>query len=209
MASRSDDFNRTAVPPGVPSDGGSAWVVDAGTWGCGFDGTSGRFVGYADDTGATDMVMSLDCGTADQTTSALLVQQPGNSGVTCRVTDASNYYVWLVLLGGTTRLYKVVAGTFTSLGDGSLTAGAGDTLVLAVSGTSLVGKVNGATAISVTDSAITTGNRGGLFASGGGFAYFDTFALTVAGGGATPRSLFRQANLALGAGGSFYSNPLT
>ncbi len=29
------------------------------------------------------------------------------------------------------------------------------------------------------------------------------------GGGTTPRSLFRQANLTLGSGGSFFSNPLT
>lgn len=86
--------------------------------------------------------------------------------VAARVTGFDNCYlygrghgVW----GGSTtvyRLWKVVAGTPTDLGAGSIALAAGDDIKISAQGTTIKGFVNGVEDISVTDSSLTGGDFG-------------------------------------------------
>jgi hypothetical protein len=193
MANRSDNFNRTADPPGTPSDGGSAWVEYGSTsWGTGFDGTSGRTVLYDN---STDTTIALECGDADHTAEVIVVQVPGGgAGLVVRVTDNDNYYLFDCPFAGNSRIYKKVAGSYTLLQNGSIAIAAGDTISFQVSGANpctLTGKVNGVTSATTTDSDHDTATKAGCrCTNSAGFVFYDDFAITVAGApAATPKRL--------------------
>lgn len=91
-----------------------------------------------------------------------------------------------------TKLYKMVTGTYTSLASGTSVASSdGDVLYVSANGSTITTKNNGTTTHTVTDTAVTTGQRGGLglipqsvagapFGSSGGTAgaiIFDTFEM--------------------------------
>jgi len=80
----------------------------------------------------------------------------------------------------TARLFKCVAGTFTSLGTLVEARSAGDVCRCECNGSSISNKINGTTKIGpITDTAITggvrTGIRAGGFSSVGNTAIFDSF----------------------------------
>jgi hypothetical protein len=85
-----------------------------------------------------------------------------------RVQDANNMY--LLRYGTTMTIYKRVAGTWTSLGNTSVTingntSGApwlGDTVTFGIIGNTLTAKVNGVTKLTVTDSSISATGKAGI-----------------------------------------------
>lgn len=100
-------------------------------------------------------------------------------GVICRAADANNYYAFGVnpnAFGGagtTYRLWKVVAGSPTSLGTGTGTAASGDTFYIEAQGTTIKGFANGVEKVSVTDSDLSGGNFGLVVYSTAAAARFD------------------------------------
>lgn len=62
----------------------------------------------------------------------------------------------------TVVISKIVTGTVTTLSSTSVTWAQGDTLRFEANGSTLIALQNGASRLSITDTAITTGTRGGI-----------------------------------------------
>jgi hypothetical protein len=88
------------------------------------------------------------------------------SGPSCRFSASAHtsyYYAQITRpSAGNNRLDKVVAGTMTNLGGAGAANADGDLLQVSATGSSLVGKKNNVTQITVTDTAISSGTRGGI-----------------------------------------------
>ena len=109
--------------------------------------------------------------------------------VCCRMDASAQTYYRFRAQWNTDQVWleKVVAGTPTILaGPTAATQGSTTVLRLEVNGTSLVGKVDGAEAITVTDSAITTGTRTGFGSSSSGSSNSDNFEAGDIGAPAGP-----------------------
>lgn len=197
MANRSDTFDRadSTTALGTPSDGGSDWVADTGTWGIATN--RGRNVG-----GASNEVARLAGAAAVVNVKAdFPTLAGGDCGLTCRSADGSNY--WFIRIRTSTSqllLRKVVAGTFTTeQTTGSITTANDDTWELDVdsandyrvyrtpSGGSRV-QVN-TTYAGGTNLASNTGV--GLYAQSDNGSRWDNFVATdpAAGGGGSPKRL--------------------
>lgn len=102
----------------------------------------------------------------DHYSQGVIVNCTNFHGIAARVTDYNNCYVFGIAstyFGGsssTYRIWKVVAGTYTSLGTGTATRATSDVLKIEANGTAIKGYVNGVEDVSVTDSSITTGDFG-------------------------------------------------
>lgn len=177
MANRADTFNRSdsSTALGTPSDGGSAWVVVAGTWGV-ISNT-----GYCPTDSGSQNIAYLECSEADGTV-AVDVTTLGFAGITFRYSDSSNYWL-LVESGGDLLLYKNVAGSFTQVGGTAFGVGTARYSV-DLSGSSITVRANGGSAlITGTDSHNSTATKHGLRTYSSTAARFDNFDFTGTGGG--------------------------
>jgi hypothetical protein len=168
-----DTFNRadSSSTLGSTTTGSYAWSAVVGTWGISSNAaydvtaTSANHIATIDDTHANGTVAAQLFGSS-----------PVNSGILFRLTDASNFWVWLA--NGT--LYKCVAGSFTSVGSLPLrTPASGDTYSAILNGSSITLKVNGAVYGSATDSFNQSATQHGLLNKGTGNT-FDNFSHTDA-----------------------------
>ncbi len=175
MASRLDNFNRadSALSLGTPSDGGSAWVAAAGTWG--ILTNQGKNI-----SGGTNDIAYLESSASD-----VDIQVIGIGGATsaCRLiaryADANNYLLFRTKAGGWDA-FKNVAGSFTSILDVAGTPVDGDTLKMSLSGSTLRCYVNGVqkgTDVTVSDGQTNT--KHGIASAG----TYDDFSITDTGGG--------------------------
>lgn len=153
-----DSFTRadSAVALGNSDGPGSlAWTSLFDTWGI----SSNQAYNSGALNGAT---AALDVGTPTQSVSADVTCNGGNCYLTARATDSSNLYLAGLNTGALYALYKEVGAGFTLLASSS-TTDTSATLTLSANGTAIALAVNGAPLLSVTDGAITTGNKAGLW----------------------------------------------
>ncbi len=111
MSNRSDNFNRTDTTTniGTPSDGGSAWVQQSGTWGISTN------QGYDSDSGPQKTCV-LEASSADVAVQVTVTVFSANVGLILRAADDSNYLLLSLTNGGAgIEIYKNVSGSFTLL----------------------------------------------------------------------------------------------
>lgn len=141
---------------------GAAWVQVKGTWGT----SSNR--GYCSALGAGNTALcASDSGRVDSIVSCVVPVLAGSYDVAlaARCTDVDNLYLFRAFATGTVlQIYKGVAAVFTQLAQVTFAISAGDTLGFAVQGTTLIGLVNGVQKVTITDGAITSGTKVGMWA---------------------------------------------
>lgn len=152
MTTFSDNFDRADGPVG------SGWVQVSGTWTIASDllspGSSGSTVVLR---AAASMATSDN---AAQITIAATT--PVSQGVWCRGDSTLNNGYVLRSDGTTWALFKVISGTFTSLGTYAAAVAAGDIAKVQAVGSTITGTINGAARITLTDTSVTSGTSVGL-----------------------------------------------
>lgn len=177
MTNRTDDFNRadSAVSLGTPSDGGSAWVAYAGTWGI----NTNR--GYLA-TVTSQSVAALESSVSDIDVQVTAAVNGADYGIVGRLSDNNNYLMGIAGTATNWRLYKRVAGAFTQIGStGGFSPANGDVLKLTFNGSSLNFLVNGVSQVSTTDSFNLTATKHGIRASSDIVVRFDDFSIVGLG----------------------------
>jgi len=154
-----DSFNRADSTTTLgTADTGQVWTVHAGTGG--IETNTGR------NFAASTLVASVDFAATNmvtQVTTSTLPAGSNGTGVAGRLTDGSNFYLAQnQASAGAFEVYKCVGGTFTLLGSVSGGGANGDIVKLVTNGTAISGHRNGVSQVSVTDTAITTGNQAGI-----------------------------------------------
>lgn len=184
MSNRSDDFNRadSTTSVGSPSDGGSGWTVDRGTWGI----STNRVYKNLSGSGSGVPAITLDCG-SDAVTVAVTISVVGVAAVCVRVLDENDLIYGNWDNAGNFKLWKLVAGSPTQIGSTSAgnTVSAGDVLSLTVDASgNLTFKQSGTSKITGTDTTGAGRTRHGLanFASG---TRADDFSITDLASGST------------------------
>lgn len=184
MTNRTDNFNRadTTNNIGTPSDGGSAWVQDSGTWGIQTN------TGYISASPGNNACV-LESSVSNVDVQATLTTSGNKSlGIIVREVDDNNYVV-LVSFNGLT-LYKKVSGTYTSIASASYTFANNDVMKVEADTNNLItGYINGTSKLSATFSGGSTNTRHGLFAGGNIGINFDDFSITALGGATQELSL--------------------
>jgi len=182
VTSRSDNFNRadTTNAIGTPSDGGSAWSVQSGTWGI----ASNR--GYTS-AASTQGTCVLEASSAVVTVQATLATVGGNPGLVVRASDDNNYIVGVYAtgLGPGMAVYKRVASNFIQLGSTYVgTVSANDVMVLDVDASNNIAwKQNGTSRVTAADSHNSTATKHGIRAHEDTTSRFEDFSITDNGGG--------------------------
>ncbi len=182
MASRTDTFNRadSASALGTPSDGGSAWVAQSGTWGI----SSNQ--GY-DVTGGSQETAVLEASASDVDVQVTLVLAGNSEGLIARSAGDNDYLLFVFQTSSNELyLYKRVGGSFTDLNGGAVssTITSTDVFKLSVSGSTVNCYQNGVLKIGpITTTAGQTNTKHGLRAHSSSGARFDTFSITDTGGG--------------------------
>jgi hypothetical protein len=176
MSNRTDTFDRTNTTNniGTPSDGGSAWIQNAGTW------------GIISNTGYQSSSAGQDTCTLEtsESTGAAEVTASGNTlgGVVGRTSDNNNF-ILLYVSGNTMFLFKRVAGSLTQLTSAGITTSLPDTWKLGIdSSNNITGYLNGVSSVTANDSAGSTNTEWGLHSQNDSIRFND-FSFTGAGGG--------------------------
>ena len=150
-----DDFSTNTI---------SSYTVNGGAW-----NISGGVMNHTAVSAAS--LTRNGVSWADGTVSSV-AKEAGNNGLVARWQDNNNYYVAIVRdassasgTPNTIQLYKRVAGTFTSLGTGTIafTRDTLHTVDFVLLGTSLTVKFDGVTKITATDSAISAAGGVGMW----------------------------------------------
>lgn len=158
---------------------GGAISVTGGTQGT-LSGGSAQ-VRAEHDVGSADMFTQVNWtagGASVDSTMGVITRfsSSANTGYLFEVDDFTNFWTFS----------KVVAGTFTQLGSGSLSPGKPILLRLESQGTSHKLYAAGSLITTISDASITTGQRGGLVSynpASGGIVFDDFSTGTLAGGG--------------------------
>jgi hypothetical protein len=171
---RSDNFNRadTTSAIGTPSDAGSAWVQQSGTWGI----SSNQAYESASTVQASCV---LEANAANVSVQATIATLSAAVGIVARAADDNNYLV-ATIVPTQAILYKRVAGSFIQLGATFVGAFSnGDVIKLVVdSGNNITVYQNGVSIITATDSAGSTNTKHGLRANADLTSRFDNFSIT-------------------------------
>jgi len=135
---------------------GPDWTVESGTWGI------SSLKAYCAVSGS-NVVAYRNIGVADYTLSWDATLPSGaDSGVWFRKSDASNAYLLATNPGATPTLFKMQAGSFTSIATGPSVAVTGDHYDIITSGSSIIVKRNGTIIISLTNTFNQTATQVGL-----------------------------------------------
>lgn len=196
MANRSDTFTRadSASALGTPSDAGSDWVADSGTWGI----TTNQ--GYKVATGGGFQIATLECSETEGEAEVTIVLQ-GNAGVIGRAADNNNHILAQVWEGNKIALWKRVSGSYTQLGTTFVgTQSDGDVYLLSIDAAHLITTYqNGVSRRTATDSAGSSNTKWGMMSRDAGTSKtFDDFSFTGAAAGFNP-AWARGANSVIGA----------
>lgn len=182
MSNRMDNFNRAdnTSTMGTPSDGGSDWVADQGTWG--ITGNAGYTVAGAGDN---QCIATLESSLADVSVECKITfVSTTDCGIVGRVADSTNYILVAFRdTGNTIELYTRIAGTFTSLGAYTGSVATGDVIKLTMNGASLEVFQNGISRLTASNGAGSSNTKHGLRQSsdfGSGNTRFDDFSITGA-----------------------------
>lgn len=144
---QSDSFTRanSAVALGTPSDNLAPWEVFSGTWG--ITGNQAYIV-----AGGAQNYAVRDAGVGDCTISVKMTgTSPNTQGMTFRFTSLLANYTLTFADTGRVRLYKVVGGVYTDIGNAVGSPATGDVMSVILAGTSITVQKNGATLFTVID----------------------------------------------------------
>lgn len=147
---------------------GTDWTVESGTWGISslkaYCATSGSNVTVYRDLGVADCTLSWDA----------TLPTGADSGVWFRKTDASN--AWLVATNpaASITLFKMQAGSFTSVATGPI-ATTGDHYDVITVGSSIIVKRNGSAIITTTQTFNQTATKVGLRSNSDTVSRWDNF----------------------------------
>ena len=174
-AGRTDNFTRanSTTTLGTPSDGGSAWVAQTGTWG--INSNAGYCV-----TVTPNATAVLETSLSNVAVSITISTRGTFSGPVARAADANNFLMG-VAEPGQLSMYKRVGGTFTQLSGSYFGAVAdGDVLILRVNSSNLIEFVqNGVVRVSATDSAGSGNTLCGWYASNDTTVRFDDLSVVA------------------------------
>lgn len=166
----SDSFNRADAASLGSADTGQAWTAHVGTWGITSNRASNQSAAPSIETA------SVNAGIADGEVEVTLAVLGGVPGVVARLTDGSNFLVFLST-GTEVRLWKVVAGAFTLLGSFTVAVAAGDVLKVRLSGSDVRAYHNGVERIAVTETHNQAATRHGLYADASNVARWEDFTV--------------------------------
>lgn len=176
MTDRADTFNRanSTTTLGTPSDAGSAWAVNTGTWGILSNAAyqvSGSF---------TSDFASVEASVTNAAVQATTLNSLGRGGVVGRANAAANDSIAWYCDGSSVFLAKFVGGVVTFLGNSGSTASVtNDRLKLLCESTNqLTGFLNDVALVSVSDSALNTRTQWGIITYDKGVAGMDDFSVT-------------------------------
>ena len=166
--SPADAFTRadSVVTLGSTTTGAVAWQPLTGTWGI---KTNAATLITATNAGGQPYNIAVVNGTsADGTVQATMAQAVSDGcGLAVRATDLNNYWLFRLSAANAYQIYKVVAGSPTSAGSGTLTQTAsGNIIKLVMSGNSITPYVNGVAGTTVTDAFNATATKHGLWDNG-------------------------------------------
>lgn len=164
-----DTFTRADASVLGNTEDGKAWQIIAASAGATYGIASGEAYCIAVNTPGTTAMAVVDGLTANGTITYIVGGAAGDSsGLAFRAQDISNYF-WLANLSNRITLWKRVAGTATQLAQGPVSTPfvAGDTLTVVLNGTSITVSRNGTQVISITESALSTVTKHGIFSSTG------------------------------------------
>jgi hypothetical protein len=182
VTNRTDNFTRadTTNNIGTPSDSGSAWVQQSGTWGI----SSNQ--GYAS-AGQTQATCVLDSSSSNVDVQVTWATVGTDDGIIARSAGDNDYLLMTARPSGfnDSTLYKKVGGSYTQLATHAASWVNGDVLKLTVDSSNLITCYrNGASLMSATDSAGSTNTKHGLRTNtGAATAKWTTFSITDSSGG--------------------------
>jgi hypothetical protein len=185
MTNRTDSFARgdTTNNIGSPSDGGSAWVQQAGVWGISSEQAY-------ESSGDVQCVATLESSVANVDVQATASTVSGQAGLIARFSSTTSYILLVVESSGFT-LYRRDGGGFNSIGTWSGTVSSGDDIKLTCDGTSVKAYHEGVERISVTESHNQTETKHGIRAHGAVNWRWDDFSITEVGAVTPFRAMFR------------------
>lgn len=162
-----DEFDRadSATDLGSAAIGG-AWQILRGVWGIvsgGAENTNGTNIQYA--------LAVLNVGVTDVYAETRFVGSAG-AGLAVRVTDNDNYYLAEIGADKKLRIFKRIAGAFTTLftSASAFTTADGDKFAVMVDGGRLAVFLRDVAIASVADASITTGSLAGMWNGGADYA---------------------------------------
>lgn len=160
------------------TDSGHPWTTLAGTWG--INNNIARVV-VASSANAGDGIRDLaavETGVANATVRLRIKVADSPVGLAFRVSDSLNFWQF-VRTGAGYQVYKVVAGTATSMGTSASPMAVDDLITVTFNGASIVARINGTGDITVTGDAFNqNATRHGMVARGiTAQSMFDDFAV--------------------------------
>lgn len=177
MTDRTDNFTRadTTNAIGTPSDGGSAWVQQSGTWGIASN------QGYESSGSVNHAMCVLESSVANvDVVCTFQGTVSSDFGIIARSADVNNH---LAIYHDTSgfEMYKRVAGSLTQLGSSvAYTPVAGDTFKFSVSSANdLNGYINGVLKINVNDSTGSANTLHGMDVNFNNLTRFTLFSITA------------------------------
>lgn len=169
---RSDTFNRAdnGATMGTPSDGGSAWYEFPIDWGI-VSNQSYTVVAVG------NVIAILEASITDVQVQVTLSGTQGGGGIVFRALDENDFMLATIDAGGG-NIYKIVGGTYTSLGSNTWTAVAGDVWKLTVdSSNNITLYQNGVSRIALNDATHATNTKHGIRAHNTTALRFDDFSI--------------------------------
>lgn len=169
---RSDTFNRAdnGATMGTPSDGGSAWYEAPADWGI-VSNQSYTFIEVG------NAIAILEASITNVQVQVTLSGTQGGAGIVFRAVDENDFMMATISSAGGS-IYKVVGGTFTSLGSNTWTAVAGDVWKVTVdSSNNITLYQNGVSRIALNDATHATNTKHGLRSDNTTALRFDDFSI--------------------------------
>ena len=175
MTSRADNFTRANTSNNIetPSDGGSAWVQQSGTWGI----TSNQ--GYTSaTTGYNSCVLEASVSAVEVQVTISYASTGPNAGLVVRAADDNNFIMLRAITGTGLDLYTKIAGTLNNIGNSPVAIASGDVFKLRADSADLLTVYqNGVARISVTNSTGNTNTKHGMM-SADTLGLFTAFSIT-------------------------------
>ena len=177
MANRTDTFNRTnGAAIGTPSDAGSAWIQQSGTWIISGSAGVGGTGAANESSGASQCTCVLESSMADCDVQLTSMGSGSGQGICFRSTDDSNYLL-LDLGTSTVQVYSRIAGSFATVGSSaSVTAGDQDIWKVTLSGNNITVFQNGTLRITTSSTFNNTATLHGLRTTSNNGLFYDNFS---------------------------------
>lgn len=183
MTDRVDTCIRADGAIGTPSDGGSAWVVQSGTW------------SISSNKAGCDSTASASCVLESSVASNVYIEATfafinAVNGLVLRSADDNNYILGQVINANSIFISERVSGSFNTVASvGSLTFSHGDVIKFAVGASNdFTVYVNGVSKLTGSTSNGASNTKHGLYTNGDNSSRFTSITIVGAGASATTLS---------------------